>query len=145
MAHAQASVTINKPANIVFDFLADGTNNPKWRPSVTEIQKITSGPIGLGTRFKQRMKGPLGRTIAGDYEITVYEPGQILGFKVIAGPARPEGRFIFGGNAQNTSVLFDLQLPPKGFFQKLMDKTIQNTMDTEVQAITNIKTSLEVA
>lgn len=142
MAHAQAAVVLNKPLVEVFGFLADGSNNPKWRKSVLDIQQITAGPVGLGTQFKQHLKGPFGRKIKGDYEITVFEPNQLIAFKVIAGPARPEGRFIFTGDGEVTSVQFDLQLPPQSFLEKVIDKKVQKTMDQEVQTITNLKTVL---
>lgn len=143
MAHAQAAITVNRNTVDVFNFLADGMNNPKWRPNVTEIQKITDGPVGVGTKFRQRLKGPMGRTITHDYEITVFEPGQVLGFRVIAGPARPEGRFMLVGGEGQTNVEFDLQQPPISFLQKFIDKMIQKKLDKEAAAIGNIKTLLE--
>lgn len=33
MAHAESQITINRPAHEVYTFLADGLNNPKWRPA----------------------------------------------------------------------------------------------------------------
>jgi len=57
MPHAEESITINRPTNIVFDFLLDGTNNPHWRPAVFDIQRIPSKPSGVGAVFKQGLKG----------------------------------------------------------------------------------------
>ncbi len=34
MASAHREVTIDRPADVVFDFLADGTNNPTWQSAV---------------------------------------------------------------------------------------------------------------
>lgn len=41
MPHAEHTVTINRPARDVFDYLADGTHNRDWRSGVLEIEKIT--------------------------------------------------------------------------------------------------------
>lgn len=36
MVQAQHEVQIEQPVDIVFDFLADGANNPRWQPPVVE-------------------------------------------------------------------------------------------------------------
>ncbi len=38
MAHAEHTVTIARSAEEVFDFVADGTNTPRWRPTVLDIE-----------------------------------------------------------------------------------------------------------
>lgn len=65
MAHAEGNIVIDRPITTVFNFLADGSNNPLWRSSVTDIQHIPDKPLGLGAVFKQGLKGPGGR-IDGD-------------------------------------------------------------------------------
>lgn len=97
MAHAEGSIIIDRPVNTVFNFIADGSNNPLWRLSVTNIQRIPDKPLGLGAVFKQGLKGPGGR-IDGDYEIVEYQPDQLIRFQVIAGPARPTGTYTFESN-----------------------------------------------
>ena len=57
MAHANNSVTVARPIEEVFDFLADGTNNTRWRPSVIEIAR-SGGPDGVGATYKQGLKRP---------------------------------------------------------------------------------------
>ena len=88
MAHAESTIVIDRPAKTVFDFLADGTNNLHWRPSVTDIQPVPGKPGA----FRQGLKGPGGR-IDGDYEITISQPDELLVFHVTAGPARPTGTY----------------------------------------------------
>ena len=34
MPHATSTVTIDRPVDEVFGYLADGTNNPRWRSGV---------------------------------------------------------------------------------------------------------------
>lgn len=140
MAHAQAVVNVYRPAIEVFNFLADGTNNPKWHPGILNVQKITDGEISVGTRFVQTLqgKGRFNRPVRADYEITVFEPGQILGFKVIAGPLRAEGRYMIGSGEGTTTVQFDLQLPPITLFQKFKDQRMQKALEQDVVFIKNL-------
>jgi uncharacterized membrane protein len=142
MAHAEGTVTIDRPAATVFAFLLDGTNNPKWRPTVLDIQQVPGTPEGVGAQFKQGLKGPTGRRIDGDYEITVSEPNSLLRFKVIAGPARPTGTYRLEVDANRTRVTLILEYTPRGV-ARLMDSMIERTMRSEVAMLANLKTYLE--
>jgi uncharacterized protein YndB with AHSA1/START domain len=51
-----ASVKIDRPIEEVFEFLAAGTNDPKFSPRVVEIAKTTDGPPGVGTVFASTVK-----------------------------------------------------------------------------------------
>ncbi len=137
MAHADATITIDRPAKAVFDFLADGMNNPHWRPTVTDIQPVPGKPGA----YKQGLKGPGGR-IDGDYEITVSKPNELLVFQVVAGPARPTGTYKLEAAGKATRLTFSLDFQPKGL-ARLMDPMITSTMRSEVAMLSNLKTYLE--
>ena len=137
MAHAESTIVIDRPAKTVFDFLADGTNNLHWRPTVTDIQPVPGKP---GT-FKQGLKGPGGR-IDGDYEITVSQPDELLVFQVIAGPARPAGTYKLEPVGNSTRLTFTLDYQPRGL-ARLMDPMIASSMRSEVAMLSNLKAYLE--
>jgi len=144
MAHASNSVIIARPIEEVFDFLADGSNNTRWRPSVIEISR-SGGPDGVGATYKQGLKGPGGRRIDGDYRVTTFERPRELAFEVIAGPARPSGRYqLDTPTAGQTRVQFELDLQLRGL-QKLMGPMIQRTMDGEVKLLDRLKAVLETS
>src|SRR5215467_10362046 len=88
MPHAENTVTISRPLQEVFDYLADGTHNKDWRDGVLEIER-TSADNGQGATYRQVLAGPGGRRIDGDYQITVFDPPRRLEFQVTAGPASP--------------------------------------------------------
>ena len=52
----ETTVVIDRPIEEVFDFLADGTNDPKFSPRVLEISKTTDGPPGVGTVYASTVK-----------------------------------------------------------------------------------------
>jgi uncharacterized membrane protein len=142
MAHAEGQITINCPSTAVYTFLLDGMNNPRWRPTVVDIQRVAGTPDGVGARFKQGLKGPGGRRIDGDYEITEAEPNTLIRFKVIAGPARPTGVYRFQDDGGATRVTFTLDYTASGL-ASLMDPLITRTMRAEVGMLSNLKTYLE--
>ena len=142
MAHAEGSITIDRPANVVFDFILDGMNNPLWRPSVADIQRVPGKPAGVGAAFKQGLKGPGGRRIDGDYEIVESNPHESIKFQVTAGPARPTGMYKFEALGNSTQVTFTLHYEPKGL-ARLMDPMINKTMQVEIATLSNLKAYLE--
>ena len=142
MPHAEESITINRPANIVFNFVLDGTNNPLWRPAVLDIERVPGKPSGAGAVYKQGLKGPGGRRIEGDYEIVECRPDELIRFQVIAGPARPTGMYRFEAVGNATRVTFALHLDAKGL-TRLISPMIASTMKSEVATLSNLKAYLE--
>jgi uncharacterized membrane protein len=142
MSHAEGSVVINCPISTVFDFILDGENAPRWRPAVTDAKLVTSGPLGVGSRFKQGLRGPSGGRIDGDYEIVECRQNHWIRFQVTAGPARPTGTYKFEESGDGTKVTFALDYEPKGF-ARLMGPMITRNMWREVATLENLKKQLE--
>jgi uncharacterized membrane protein len=142
MAHAENKLSINRSVSQVFNFVLDGTNNPHWRPACVDIQRLSNQPDGVGSKFKQGLKGPGGRRIDGDYEIVKCEPNKLIEFQVIAGPARPTGSYKFEATGDVTNVTFVLHYDAKGL-QKLMEPMINQQMQVEVAMLSNLKSYLE--
>jgi hypothetical protein len=73
MAHEfSGSTVIDRPIDVVFAFLADGTNDPKFSPRVQEIRKSTDGPVGVGTVFESKVKDA-GMTTSRKFELTTLD------------------------------------------------------------------------
>src|SRR5215469_923306 len=142
MPHAENTVTISRPLQEVFDYLADGTHNKDWRDGVLEIER-TSADNGQGATYRQVLAGPGGRRIDGDYRITVFDPPRRLEFQVTAGPARPVGTFeLSEADGSSTSVRFALEVHPSGLM-RLMTPMITRQMQSEVAQLDNLKSILE--
>lgn len=141
MSHAEHTVTIRRPAQDVFGYLADGTRNPEWRTGVIEIRQTSAGPAAT---YRQVLSGPGGRRIDGDYRVTVFEPPRRLEFEVTAGPARPNGTFELteGPDQGSTVVRFALDLEPAGLM-RLMAPMITRQMRREVAQLDSLKAVLE--
>ena len=141
MPSAQQSITIHRPVGDVFTFVADGENAMRWRPGVLDVSH-TSGS-GVGTVYRQGVKGPGGRRIAADYEVTAFEPNQRLAFRAIAGPVRPNGEYRFATDGEQTTVTFSLEATLTGWKSLLMGRAVQSTMDAETGTLETLKRILE--
>ena len=141
MPSAEHTVDIRRPLYEVFAVVADKENDPRWRHGVAEIAR-TSGDGTAGTTYRQVLKGPVGRPIPADFEITGYEPGKRLAFRTTAGPVRPDGSFDFVEEGGVTRVTFKLDATLAGT-KKLMTPMVAKSMRGEVQSLERLKRILE--
>jgi hypothetical protein len=56
MAVIENTVEIDRLPEVVFDYLVDLRNELKWNPDVKSMEKVTEGPIGVGTQFLAKWK-----------------------------------------------------------------------------------------
>jgi carbon monoxide dehydrogenase subunit G len=141
MPSATRTITIRRSPEDVFAFVADGTTATQWRPGVTDI-KLASGS-GLGARYEQGVKGPGGRRIAADYEITAWDPPRELAFAAVAGPVRPTGAYRLEAIPEGTRLSFSLDAKVGGLKGLLMGRAVQGSMDAEMAALDRLKSVLE--
>ena len=141
MPSAQGSVVIHRPVEEVFSFVADGETAMKWRPGVLDVKRLSGE--GVGAAYRQGVKGPGGRRIAADYEVTAFEPNRLIAFKAIAGPVRPSGEYRFESSDGGTKVSFALNAELGGWKKLLMGRAVQSTMEAEVATLDNLRRLLE--
>ncbi len=141
MPQAQRSVTIHRPPEVVFSYLADGEKCVEWRPGVLDITKVSGE--GVGTVYRQGVRGPMGRRAAADYVITSYEPNRLIEYQTIAGPIRPQGTYELEVLDDGTRVNFSLQTEMSWLQNLLMRSAVTRTMESEMQALDTIKRILE--
>ncbi len=141
MARASYSVTVNRPIEAVFAFVADGDKCPQWRPGVVDIKHVSGE--GAGSKYAQGVSGPMGRRIQADYTITVFTPSTRLEFQTTTGPARPHGRYDLEVADGGTRLTFSLDAELTGIRKLFMNSAVQRTMDSEVRTLDNLKRVLE--
>jgi hypothetical protein len=54
------TVTIDRPAKEVFEFLADFENVPRWNYAIDRTRKTSPGPVTVGTTYRQTRSIPTG-------------------------------------------------------------------------------------
>jgi uncharacterized protein YndB with AHSA1/START domain len=75
----QRSITIKRPIEDVFAFVSNSENRPEWM-HVTEVKKLTKGPIGVGTTFSSVVDTPE-RRWESTLEVVEYQPGERYAFR----------------------------------------------------------------
>ncbi len=92
MPRVEESITINRPADEVFDFVTTPENDGLWSATAVERHRETEGPIDVGSRIKAVDKF-LGRRIESTFEVTEHEPGRRSSIR-LSGPFAATGTYI---------------------------------------------------
>lgn len=141
MPYAERTISIRRPVDQVFRFLADGRTATQWRSGVIEVSKASGE--GVGSVYRQAVRGPGGRAVDADYEITALEQDRRIAFRTIAGPVRPEGEFALEPMGDATILTFTLDAKLSGWKRLLLGGLVQSTMDAEMAALTQLQEVLE--
>src|SRR5438876_4054864 len=86
------SVTINRPVEDVFSYMANVENSPTWQNPVLEARQTSSGPMGVGATYVVRAK-LLGRQFQSTAEVTAWNPPHSWTVKTTSGPVHGTGQF----------------------------------------------------
>ena len=86
MQSFENTVTIQRPTEEVFAFLADFENIPRWNYAIEETHKASAGPVGVGTSYRQTRSVP-SRSVEG-FEVTVFEPARRLAIWIVSAKLR---------------------------------------------------------
>ncbi len=73
------STVIDRSPDVVFDFCVVNhlRNHPRWDPRM-ELQQLTDGPVGVGTRFRRRHTR-VDTPVEGTMEVVEFEPDRAFG------------------------------------------------------------------
>ena len=109
MARIQGEIVIARPVDVVFDYVADQSNEPEYNPQMVRAEKIIAGPAGRETRFRSAVASR-GRTAEMLIECTGYDRPKLftttamgqanIGYLLRFGPAAAGTRMRWSGQAR---------------------------------------------
>lgn len=85
MSGVEVETTIERPRDDVAAYVMDPANDRSWIGALTEVNVLTDGPIGTGTRV-ERVARFLGKRIEYVNEIVEYAPPERLRMKSVQAP-----------------------------------------------------------
>jgi len=95
-------IDIDRSPDEVFAFVTNPDNLGKWQNAV-EVEQLTPGPVGQGTRFRE-VHQVMGRRNEQVTEFTAFEPGKRLDVAIVEGPVPVNGRWDFESTANGTHL-----------------------------------------
>jgi hypothetical protein len=138
------TITVAQPPEVVFDFVADLHNEPRFNPDASNVVQKTPGPIGLGTVFEEDFNR-VGHMVT---TIDRYERPSAIGFDARNSKVDALVRFGFadadGGAA--TEVSCTIELTMKGMM-RLGERAMAPAIRREIETTRGpmLKSALESA
>lgn len=114
MAHISGSIRIAAPPQQVFDTVADSRLEPSFNPAMSEVELLTPGPIGIGTKFRARMANADTDMLI---ELTDFQRPRRLGSRTTSSMMETTGTLTCTGDAGSTLLSWDWQVHPKGWYR----------------------------
>ena len=118
MAQIEGEILIDQPVDVVFDYVADQSNEPHYNPHMIRAEKITRGPVGKGTQFRSAVAS-MGRTAEMLIEYTGYDRPTLLASTITMAQADFSYLLMFEPAAAGTRMRWAGQVRPKGAFRLL--------------------------
>jgi hypothetical protein len=104
------TVTIARPAQQVFAFLADFGNLPRWNYAIERTWQTSPGPAGVGATYRQMRTIP--RRSEEGFEVTVFEPPTRLAVHGQIGPFHATTSYLLEPVAGGTRLTNTVELEP---------------------------------
>jgi len=69
--HIEQTFFVARPPEVVFDYVTNPAKLSSWQTANRSVEPLTSGPPGVGSRFREHTKPPLGN----EFEQRASSPG----------------------------------------------------------------------
>ncbi len=138
MAVIENTVEIDRSPEEVFDYLVDLRNELEWNPDVVSMEKITEGPIVLGTKYRAKWKQS-GSIVC---ECTKFDRPNGWSY-VNGGPVAVHLDISLKRRGQYTTLVSRFDARPRGFFTLIFPIFMQIMKRQEKANMTNAKMALE--
>lgn len=140
----KANTLIHSPSDKLFNFIGvDLLNNyPRWSPEVKELEKLTEGPVKVGTQCRQ-VRVDQGNRSESTFKVNAFEPGARVCFEGISNPYRCD-YVIEAVNEKSSRITFVFELLDLEMHMKPFEKLIRIAVqDGTERTVHNIKKIIE--
>lgn len=143
MIRSQGTVQVDRPAEEVFAFLADLCNEPRYVSNVIRTEKISEGPLGVGSRYRETARTLLGRRATTTYEISEFDSPRVVEFRGSSGRAtfRARWELVWDGGVTKATFTGEAQVGwPMRVLEPILGRSVASTFSLMAR---NLKRELE--
>jgi hypothetical protein len=144
MTRIDGEIVIHRPVDVVFDYVADQSNEPQYNPRMVRAEKITPGPVGKGTQFRSAVASR-GQTPEMLIEVTRYDRPTRLASATTMQQADISYTLTFEPAASGTRMRWSGQVRPKGACKLLGPLIAWMGRNQEQRIWASLKQHLEAA
>jgi uncharacterized protein YndB with AHSA1/START domain len=132
-----AEITIDRPIEEVFAYIADNENDPQWCVPVIETTRIAGAAPGVGARYTFASR--VGRMkVRGAFETTGFEAPETIRWAGESAIVTFSGQYRLTPTATGTRLVERSSFEPKGglkLLQAIMRPTYTNTYESQLQRL----------
>ena len=111
-------MVIEQPVEKVFALFADIESRPNWVAPALEREKLTEGPVDVGTRFRAVDQLP-GRRVEFSHEVTAYVPNELIA-EAWTGPMAGQSECRVAPYDAGTQLMLHMDVQPSGVLKFLL-------------------------
>lgn len=140
MPRVESNITINRPVEAVFQFVADYANAKQWSVGVIDAALTSAGGMRAGATFRW-VAQVVGQKLETKGEITTYDPPRAYAWKSNGGPFPVSGSLTCEAVAGGTRVTQTVDAEPGGFFklaEGLLMKQVQGQWDESLKKLKQV-------
>lgn len=134
MKKVAASIRIDRAAADVYTYASTFSAMTAWRGGVLEVEQLTDGPVGVGTRIRAGGR-VLGRPVGIVIEVVALEPGSRFEYRGAAGPLRTHNVVAFESVAGGTQVTWTDEIELGGLLgllEPLMGRLVRRGYEADL-------------
>ena len=133
---------INRPHDFVWRYFADTDNVRAWMPDIVRSEKLTDGPVGLGSRFRET------RLIDGNehtvtLEVTEFDEGRRYAGTFEEKGLRATYTYTFTPSGEGTEVPLVADVSGSGFMKLMVPMVRRQMKKLDGDQLTRLKQAIE--
>jgi uncharacterized protein YndB with AHSA1/START domain len=133
MAHTERSVEIAAAPEEVFAYLFDEDKVPRWTTGLEGYERLDSGPLGRGARFRQRLEVS-GQRFTVELEVTEYDPPQSATSAFEVRGVDVVNRYALTDGGRGTTLTQSVEAKGGGLKGRLFIPMIQPHLERKLEA-----------
>ena len=139
---AERSETIDLPADLVFEYVSTPENDPTWVPISLRHEKLSPGPMRLGSITEEDV-GFLGRRMRYTWEVIRYEPPTAFASRSVSGPIPATIHVLLealdGGARTKVTLVAEVRLSGAyRLMEPLMRRVARRQFSTQLQTLKDL-------
>ncbi|QHE51064.1 SRPBCC family protein [Pontibacillus sp. HMF3514] len=123
-------VTIAKPKDEVFTFAANMDHSTDVMPNVVKIEKLTEGPVGVGTQYRETRE-IRGKEASSVIEVVEYKPNEKYSVKSSLEGLTTIYHYTFTERDGETKIRFECEINASTLKMKLVKPVFKRIMKKE--------------
>lgn len=130
------------PVEKAFAFIMDINNLTRWETNMSDIELLTPGEVGIGTKFSGKAKA-MGMRMKWVAEVTEFEPNRVYAEKIDTSGSTITARLLFEPVEEGTKITIAREMNMAGPLKLMTPFLKSSTLKQTDESFENLKNILE--